>query len=56
MYKLNRNISKTFYDALKSDKAEKHWETLVPYTLQQLKEHLESQFDEHMSWCNLGSY
>ena len=31
------------------------WKSL-PYTPQQLKEHLEEQFDEHMSWENYGSY
>lgn len=33
-----------------------HWETLVPYTLKELKLHLESQFTPEMSWDNYGSY
>lgn len=54
--KLNRNFSTAIYNALKCNKAEQHWETLVPYNLQQLKEHLELQFDENMSWDNYGEY
>lgn len=42
--------------ALKRAKSGQHWEALVPYNLQQLKEHLESQFDENMNWDNYGSY
>ena len=35
---------------------ETSWLNLVPYTIDELKEHLESQFDEHMNWGNYGSY
>jgi 5-methylcytosine-specific restriction endonuclease McrA len=28
----------------------------LPYTPKMLKEHLESQFDENMSWDNYGTY
>lgn len=41
---------------LKENKAERHWEDLVPYNLQQVKEHLESQFTPEMSWDNYGTY
>lgn len=54
--KLNRNMSKALYRALKENKAERHWEDLVPYNLQQIKEHLESQFTPEMSWDNYGTY
>lgn len=47
MYSLKRVTNSTL---------EKSWETLVPYNLQQLKEHLESQFDDNMNWDNYGSY
>jgi hypothetical protein len=33
-----------------------HWEDIVGYTKEELKNHLESQFDENMSWNNYGSY
>ena len=58
-YKRNRfnvSMSRSIYEALKGNKAGRHWEDLVPYTLQQLKEHLEKQFTPEMSWDNYGSY
>lgn len=54
--RLNHRMSAQLYNALKDVKAEQHWEDLVGYTLQELKEHLESQFDENMSWDNIGEY
>lgn len=54
--RLNKNMSIGIYQALKENKAERHWETLVLYNLQQLKEHLEQQFTSEMSWDNYGSY
>lgn len=54
--KLNRNMSRRLYVSLKGNKSERHWETLVSYTLKELKEHLEKQFDENMNWENYGSY
>nr|CAI9751432.1 endonuclease VII [uncultured phage]CAI9752318.1 endonuclease VII [uncultured phage] len=56
VYRLNTVISSSIYHALKENKAEQHWENLVPYNLQQLKEHLESQFTPEMNWDNFGSY
>lgn len=54
--KLNSRMSGNIYSTLKGNKAERHWEDLVGYTLQELKEHLEKQFDENMNWDNQGSY
>lgn len=54
--KLNNNFSNMIWHSLKNKKNEQHWEDLVPYNLQQLKEHLESQFDENMTWDNYGEY
>lgn len=54
--KLNQNMSRNIRQALKGAKAERHWEDLVGYTLKELKEHLESQFDKNMNWDNQGSY
>nr|CAI9751351.1 endonuclease VII [uncultured phage]CAI9752235.1 endonuclease VII [uncultured phage] len=60
MLNLNYHLSKMFSNSLcaslKENKAGRHWENLVPYTLQQLKEHLEKQFDKNMSWNNMGEY
>lgn len=55
-YKINKAFSQGMRHSLKSDKAGQHWETLVPYTLQDLRQHLESQFTPLMSWDNYGSY
>lgn len=54
--KLNKSMSVWLHHALKENKAERHWEDLVPYNLQQLREHLESQFTPEMNWDNQGSY
>lgn len=54
--RLSKSISNSMYRALKLNKTERHWETLVSYNLQQLKEHLEKQFDENMNWNNYGIY
>jgi hypothetical protein len=54
--KLNENISTRMYQFLKSAKQNKHWEEFVPYTLDDLKLHLEKQFDEKMNWENYGLY
>lgn len=45
-YLTNRTISKN----------NQKWENLVGYTLNHLKIHLESKFDDKMNWDNYGSY
>ena len=54
--KLRKTISQGMRHSLKHDKSGQHWETLVPYTLQDLRQHLESQFTPEMNWDNYGSY
>jgi len=34
----------------------RHWEDLVGYTAQQLKDHIEKQFSSGMSWDNYGDW
>ncbi len=55
-YRLNDSMASAIYDALKKNKAGRKWETLVGYTLQDLIQRLETQFDENMNWGNYGSY
>jgi hypothetical protein len=58
VFKLKELISSSVRDGLKKNYSVKNnptWQTL-PYTPEQLKEHLESQFDEHMDWDNHGTY
>lgn len=58
IFKLRRNVSKSIWRCLKrfcsikKDSCLKH----LPYTIQQLYDHLEKQFDSNMSWSNYGSY
>ena len=57
-YKLHTNVSRLVRLGLtKTGKkaSGKIWEKLQ-YDSQQLKEHLEKQFDENMNWHNYGSY
>lgn len=54
--KISKTVSQGMRHSLKSDKAGRHWEDLVPYTLQDLRQHLESQFTPEMSWSNYGTY
>lgn len=56
IYRLGTIMSKGIYKSLKENKAEQHWETLVSYSLEDIKKHLEAQFDENMSWENMGEY
>lgn len=56
-YKLGKNISKAMNQSLKrGSKKRQHWETLVGYTLEDLKCHLEKQFKNGMNWSNYGRY
>ena len=54
--KLNRSIKGEIWRCLKGSKAGRHWEDLVGYNLDQLKKHLEKQFNLDMTWENYGSY
>lgn len=54
--KLNSNLSHQIWRSLHDIKADRHWEDLVPYALEELKEHLEKQFTPEMNWDNYGKY
>ena len=53
---IDNNMASSISVSLKGSKAGRHWEDLVGYTLRDLTTHLESLFDENMSWNNYGSY
>ena len=55
-YRLDENMGSAISRALKNGKDRQTWETLVSYTLKDLMEHLEKQFDSKMNWNNYGSY
>ena len=55
-FRLDINMGIAIYQALKEKKGGRRWELLVDYTLKDLIEHLESQFDDKMNWENYGTY
>jgi hypothetical protein len=59
IFKLNQTMRLVIWRSLKTNTLSKngrHWETLVGYTIEELKFHLETQFDSNMNWENHGSY
>lgn len=52
--KLDHNMGNALRDCLGKIKGGSHWEDLVGYNKEQLKEHLESKFKEGMTWENYG--
>jgi len=51
---LNSRMRNAVYQSLRGNKQGCHWETLVGYTVEDLKKHLEKQFKNGMSWENYG--
>lgn len=56
IYRVGGNIGSTIWHSLKANKNGRRWETLIGYTLDDLKQHLENQFKDGMSWSNYGFY
>jgi hypothetical protein len=54
--KLSDAISRHVNHSLHGLKGYRHWEKLTGYTTEQLREHLEGQFYDGMSWDNYGSW
>jgi len=55
-FRVDHNLSRHIEKALERKKAGRKWEKLVGYTLEDLIKHLESKFDNKMTWENYGSY
>lgn len=55
VYKLRKNCSCMIWQALKGKKNQSMLDFL-PYSMLELKAHLESKFDQNMSWDNYGTY
>ena len=53
---IHRNMSRHVNQSLHGLKGYRRWEKLTGYTTNQLKEHLERQFIDGMSWANYGSW
>jgi len=59
LFKLKDNISKCINRALRRNFSSKNGESsseYLPYSIQELKQHLEKQFDPWMTWNNWGTY
>ena len=54
--KLAAFMSGGIWKSLKGKKARRTWQSLVNYTTKQLREHLEAQFVDGMSWDNYGEW
>ena len=59
IYKLRTNISRFISVILKNRKSSKNNQSILnhlPYSISELKEHLEKQFEPWMNWNNYGKY
>ena len=56
VYRLNYAMGSAIYRSLKGNKVGRHWEDLVGYKLNDLKQHLEKQFKPDMNWNNYGKW
>jgi 5-methylcytosine-specific restriction endonuclease McrA len=55
--KLNKNMRNGIWRSINREgKNGRSWKALVGYTIDELKQHLEKQFDGEMNWDNYGSY
>ena len=57
--RLKNNVSRQVSHGIKRSSASKHGQPVfdaLEYSPEQLKEHLEKQFDDNMNWENYGSY
>lgn len=54
--RLNNSMSAAIWNSLRASKARRKWESLVGYTVDDLKKHLESLFVDGMSWNNYGEW
>lgn len=55
-FRLDNNFSSQIRQSLARGKSFRSWETLVGYSLDQLIQHLESQFENGMNWENYGEW
>ena len=55
-FRLDSNMSSLISQSLKGKKAGRSWKKLAGYFIEDLIKHLESKFDNKMSWDNYGSY
>ena len=56
IFRLNQNIKNAVGRSLRGNKNGQSWGKLVGYDCQELKEHLERQFKDGMTWENYGKW
>ena len=54
--RLNLSVGANMRHSLKGNKNGRHWETLVNFTQEDLRKHLEIQFRNGMTWQNYGEW
>lgn len=54
--RVSQSMSIKINKVLKSGKEGRSWQDITGYTVDELMEHLEKQFDDKMTWDNRGSY
>jgi hypothetical protein len=54
VFRMKRNFGRQIYEAIKKNKKGLGWEKHVNYDTEQLRQHLERQFKEGMTWDNYG--
>jgi hypothetical protein len=55
-FRLKKNIRKSIYCFMKGEKNGQKTEILIGQKMKEIKEHIEKQFNENMSWDNYGTY
>jgi len=55
-YALDRRISWSIWDSIKNAKANRNWEDIVGYSIDDLSAHIEKQFLPRMTWENMGRW
>jgi hypothetical protein len=56
VFRMNHQVSTSVRESLKGQKRGRSWESLVGYTLEELRSHFESLFQPGMSWDNYGEW
>ncbi|MEK6879133.1 MAG: HNH endonuclease signature motif containing protein [Nanoarchaeota archaeon] len=55
-FHLTRTVAKAIWYTLQGRKKNRKWQVLTGYTIKELMNHLEKQFDDKMKWDNYGKY
>ena len=54
--RLSARMAERIRNSLNGGKGGRHWESLIGYTAEQLKRHIEKQFIDGMTWNNMGAW